>query len=88
MAFLPNHHKQSTSFIKKKAPEQAPSMEPLPDTTVPENPSVEKAKIKKSKIETTEKRTISKAKIEPKALKLTKVEQKKTRDERSLAKNR
>lgn len=62
-------------------------MEPLPDTAVPENPPVEKAKIKKSKIETTEKRTISKAKIEPKALKLTKVEQK-TRDERSLAKNR
>lgn len=51
-------------------------MEPLPDPTVPESPQVEK-----SKIETTEKRTTSKVKIAPKALKLTKVEQK-TRDER------
>ncbi len=51
MAFLPNHHKQSTSFIKKKkkAPEQAPSMEPLPDTAVPENPPVEKSKNKEIK---------------------------------------
>ncbi|ARM72483.1 cell wall surface anchor family protein [Listeria monocytogenes] len=59
-------------IYQKKAPEQAPSMEPLPDPTVPENPPVEKAKI-----ETTEKRTTSKVKIAPKALKLTKVEQKK-----------
>lgn len=49
-------------------------MEPLPDPTVPENPQVEK-----SKIETTEKRTTSKVKIAPKALKLTKVEQKNKR---------
>lgn len=54
-------------------------MEPLPDPTVPESPQVEKSKIKKSKIETTEKRTTSKVKIAPKALKLTKVEQKNKR---------
>ncbi|GAB1505180.1 hypothetical protein VFC2071_02250 [Listeria monocytogenes] len=61
-------------------------MEPLPDPTVPESPQVEKSKIKKSKIETTEKRTTSKVKIAPKALKLTKVEQKKQETKDSLPK--
>lgn len=41
---------QTINIIYQKAPEQAPSMEPLPDPTVPESPQVEK-----SKIETTEK---------------------------------
>lgn len=68
-------------IYQKKAPEQAPSMEPLPDPTVPESPQVEK-----SKIETTEKRTTSKVKIAPKALKLTKVEQKKQETKDSLPK--
>lgn len=68
-------------IYQKKAPEQAPSMEPLPDPTVPENPQVEN-----SKIETTEKRTTSKVKIAPKALKLTKVEQKKQETKDSLPK--
>ncbi len=50
-------------------------MEPLPDPTVPESPQVEK-----SKIETTEKKELhQKVKIAPKALKLTKVEQKNKR---------
>lgn len=73
-------------IYQKKAPEQAPSMEPLPDPTVPESPQVEKSKIKKSKIETTEKRTTSKVKIAPKALKLTKVEQKKQETKDNLPK--
>ncbi|EAC3992455.1 peptidoglycan-binding protein [Listeria monocytogenes] len=68
-------------IYQKKAPEQSPSMEPLPDPTFPENPQVEK-----SKIETTEKRTTSKVKIAPKALKLTKVEQKKQETKDSLPK--
>lgn len=68
-------------IYQKKAPEQAPSMEPLPDPTVPESPQVEKLKI-----ETTEKRTTSKVKIAPKALKLTKVEQKKQETKDSLPK--
>ncbi|EAC3865717.1 peptidoglycan-binding protein [Listeria monocytogenes] len=68
-------------IYQKKAPEQAPSMEPLPDPTVPESQQVEK-----SKIETTEKRTTSKVKIAPKALKLTKVEQKKQETKDSLPK--
>ncbi|EPN9396993.1 MucBP domain-containing protein [Listeria monocytogenes] len=68
-------------IYQKKAPEQAPSMEPLPDPTVPES-----LKVEKSKIETTEKRTTSKVKIAPKALKLTKVEQKKQETKDSLPK--